>query len=146
MNRNSFKISFFVQKNVQLQERRRIKSFISHKLQKAGKSGGEISYVFCSDKELLDINKTYLQHDYFTDIITFDLSEEGSKVLMSDIFISVDRVKENAVNQGTSVKLELLRVIFHGILHLIGFKDKTKLQSGEMRRMEDVWIAEFVRS
>ena len=146
MNRNSFKISFFVQKNVQLQERRRINSFISHKLQEAGKSGGEISYIFCSDEELLDINKTYLQHDYFTDIITFDLSEEGSKVLMSDIFISVDRVKENAVYQGTSVKLELLRVIFHGILHLIGFKDKTKLQSEEMRRMEDVWIAEFVRS
>lgn len=97
---------------------------------------GDIQYIFCSDEFLLDINRNFLQHDDFTDIITFDLGEKKGD-LCSEIYISIPRVKENAKSFGVPFYQELHRVMAHGILHLCGLKDKTPKQEKEMRKAED---------
>lgn len=99
---------------------------------------GEISLVFCSDDYLLDINRQYLDHHYYTDIITFPYSE---KPLSADLFISYDRVKENAEKLNTEFRDELYRVIIHGILHLCGYRDDTEEAVREMRRKEDHYLS-----
>lgn len=99
------------------------------------KKAGDLSIVFCSDEHLLQINRQYLQHDYYTDIITFDYST--GEFVSGDLLISIDRVKDNALQQEIPFEDELHRIIIHGILHLIGFKDKTKAQQEEMRREEN---------
>jgi len=99
----------------------------------------QLRYIFCSDEYLLQINKEHLNHNYYTDIITFDLSEE-SKGVTGEIYISVDRVRDNAQNYDVSIKHELLRVIFHGALHLCGFKDKSNKDQQLMRKAEDKYL------
>lgn len=94
-----------------------------------------INYIFCSDEYLLDINRTYLDHDYYTDIITFPY-KEGPEI-ESDIFISLDRIKENALQNQVAEEVELRRVMAHGLLHLIGFNDKTEALKEEMTKAED---------
>lgn len=94
-----------------------------------------LTYTFCSDDELLEINKAYLNHDYYTDIITFDLSETKT-CIEGDIYISVDRLKDNAKENKVTYENELYRVMAHGLLHLIGLKDKTKSQITTMRDAE----------
>ena len=103
-----------------------------------------ISYIFCSDDYLLNINKEYLQHDTYTDIITFDLSNTETAII-SDIFISVDRIKENAHKFNTSMEQELHRVIFHGILHLCGLKDKSKKDAALMRSKEEYYLNTYFK-
>lgn len=95
-----------------------------------------INYIFCDDAYLLEINQQYLNHDTYTDIITFQLNPKG-EALLSDVYISVERVKENAAIHNTTFTQELHRVIFHGLLHLCGYKDKTKKDQEEMRKQED---------
>ncbi|NMM46998.1 rRNA maturation RNase YbeY [Marinigracilibium pacificum] len=102
-----------------------------------------INYIFCSDNYLLDINKEYLNHDYLTDIITFDNRESDNEEIESDIFISIDRVKDNASSLGLSFQEELRRVVIHGFLHLVGFKDKTQEESDNMRLAEDNALNEY---
>jgi len=99
----------------------------------------EINYVFCSDEYLHQINLDYLNHDTYTDIITFDLQDQSSnsKQIESDIFISIDRVKENATNLKADFAEELARVMAHGLLHLMGFMDKTEQNKKEMRLAEN---------
>lgn len=99
-----------------------------------------INYIFCSDEYLLSINKEHLDHDYYTDIITFDLSEDKN-IIESDIFISIDRVKENAITNNINFDTELYRVIIHGLLHLVGFNDKTEEQKIIMREKEDACLS-----
>lgn len=99
-----------------------------------------LTYVFCSDNYLLSINKEYLNHDYFTDIITFDNSSD-SKNIYGDIFISVERVKDNSIEFKTTFENELKRVISHGILHLIGYNDKTNDDKTLMRQKENTYIS-----
>lgn len=96
---------------------------------------GALNIIFCSDNYILDVNMKYLQHDYFTDIITFDYCE--GNVLNGDLFISIDSVRENASFYGTEFKDELDRVIVHGILHLIGYDDHTEGESAIMKSKED---------
>ena len=96
-----------------------------------------VSIVFCSDSYLLDLNQQHLNHDYYTDILTFPFHEPGTKWLMGDIFISIDRVRENAVTTKNSFSNELHRVIIHGILHLIGFNDQSEEEESKMRLLED---------
>ncbi len=103
----------------------------------------EINYIFCSDEYLLQVNREYLNHDYYTDIITFDNSEEEGEV-MSDIFISLDRVKDHGNEFGDGYERELLRVIAHGLLHLIGFNDKSDEQQEEMTKMENYAVNKFI--
>ncbi len=96
---------------------------------------GDVSYIFCSDKKILEMNRTYLQHDYYTDIITFDYTE--NKKIGGDIFVSIDTVRSNAEKYNVPFEQELRRVIIHGILHLCGQKDKSAEDRDEMIRKED---------
>jgi rRNA maturation RNase YbeY len=107
-----------------------------------GKTIEHINYIFCSDSYLLDLNQQYLQHDTLTDIITFHYHQNGHPIL-SDIYISWDRIKENARLFKTTYKKELLRVIFHGALHLCGYKDKTKKDQEIMRKKENYYLELF---
>ena len=100
---------------------------------------GQISIIFCSDNYILDINQRYLQHDYFTDIITFDYCE-GDR-LSGDLFISVDSVRENAIEYGSSFNDELNRVMVHGILHLIGYDDHNDEDIKQMRSKENYYLS-----
>lgn len=102
----------------------------------------ELNYIFCSDEYLLQINQEYLKHNTYTDIITFDNSD-SDKVIISDIFISIDRVKENATKENTAFENELLRVMSHGLLHLMGYKDKKPEDKLKMRDLEDQSIRLF---
>lgn len=97
-------------------------------------------YIFCSDAHLLSVNQQFLQHDYYTDVITFDYREEEEQPLEGDIFISIDRVTENATIHSDSFITELLRVMVHGLLHLIGHDDKTSESMQSMRRLEDKYL------
>jgi probable rRNA maturation factor len=103
---------------------------------------GHLSFVFCTDDYLLEVNKKFLNHDYYTDIITFDYSE--SNTVSGDLIISIDRVKENALTHQCSFNLELNRVIIHGVLHLLGFSDKTDDQISKMRELEGLYLAQYV--
>ena len=102
---------------------------------------GDLSYIFCSDNYLLKLNQKYLKHNSFTDIITFDYSEQ--KVISGEIYISIDRVRENAVKFKEDFNGELLRVMAHGVLHLLGYKDKGKNEKEEMSTKEDEKIYMF---
>jgi probable rRNA maturation factor len=101
---------------------------------------GEVGYIFCDDKFLLDINQRFLQHDTFTDIITFPTSF-SDEVISGEIYISVERVKENAGNNNTSFDKEIHRVIVHGILHLVGYGDKDVEEKLVMRKKEDFYLS-----
>ena len=110
-----------------------IESWINEVCSQFGQSVEQLNYIFCPDDYLLEVNKEYLDHDYYTDIITFDNSEDKTKV-EGDIFISIDRVKDNAQDLGTSAEHEMRRVIIHGLLHLVGFNDKTEEEKMLMLR------------
>ena len=138
-------IQFNFLEPVSLKDRTRLKQFLVSLFKKEGKKLGELQYIFCSDDYLLNINRQYLNHDFYTDIITFDLSQKGQSI-NAEIYISVDRVKDNAQEYNSSLKKELQRVIFHGALHLCGYKDKTPAQEKEMRQMEEKYLALWVRS
>ena len=121
-----------------------LKSFIEKRVKKEGFSIDSLTYVFCSDKYLLKINNDFLSHNYYTDIISFDLSEFTGQ-LIGEVYISVDRVKDNAKTHGTTFKEELHRVIFHGALHFCGYKDKKPADAKKMRQMEDTWLKAYVK-
>ena len=116
-------------------KRRETTRWIKQVIENHDKKTGSISYIFCSDKEILRINKLYLNHDYYTDIITFDYSEKGR--VGGDLFISLDTVKTNSEKFKTAYIDELHRVMIHGILHLCGFDDKTSAKSKIMRAKEN---------
>lgn len=118
------------------------KQRIAQLIELEGKSINHINYIFCSDAYLLELNQGYLQHDTLTDIITFHYHQTDEPIL-SDIYISIERVKENAALFHTSFRQELYRVLFHGALHLCGYKDKTKKDELMMRQMEDKYLALF---
>lgn len=105
---------------------------------------GEINYIFCDDEYLLKINQDYLQHDYYTDIITFDYVK--GKTISGEIFVSLQRISDNASTLSRDYEEELKRVLAHGILHLAGYKDKTEAEEKEMRKMEDLYLAKFKES
>lgn len=122
-----------------------LKQWITITVQKEKRKIGEISFIFCSDDYLLKMNKEYLNHDTYTDIITFDYSDQfpilrGVRGIHGDIFISIERVKENTLKFSKSLEEELHRVIIHGILHLLGYTDKTKVAKEEMTKQEDICL------
>jgi rRNA maturation RNase YbeY len=116
-----------------------IARWIKSIIKKEGKTCGELSVIFCSDEFLLGINQQFLKHDYFTDIITFDYS--SGKNIAGEIYISIDRVKDNATSLGVTFPQELKRVIIHGVLHLLGYRDSTKAQKQAMRLREDACLS-----
>lgn len=130
---------FFEHRSISLTERGRLKKFIPTIFRKESKVLLHLNYIFCSDTYLLKINKEYLNHNYYTDIITFSLSEPGTPI-SGDIYISTDRVRDNACKEATTIKEELHRVIFHGALHLCGYMDKTKDEKLLMQLKEDQYL------
>jgi probable rRNA maturation factor len=138
-----------------LKHKKKLLAFIARQLKENGFRAFTLSYIFCSDDYLLDMNRKFLGHDYYTDIITFPLKEDIGK-LEAEIYISIERVKENAetlakqsgqtakqINSAQIFENELNRVMFHGILHLLGHKDKTKAQKLQMRKREEEWLQFF---
>ncbi len=122
-------------------QKQRTNRWIKETAAEYGKKAGDVAYIFCSDERILEVNKQYLQHDYYTDIITFDYSE--GQIISGDIFISVDTVKTNAEEYGVSFEQELNRILIHGILHLCGQDDKTPELRLEMTRKENLAIERF---
>jgi probable rRNA maturation factor len=119
-------------------EKRKLISWIKNVIVKEGKKTGDISFIFCSDDFLLEVNKKYLNHDFYTDIITFDYVEDN--LIQGDIFISLERVKENATSYKTTFDNENHRIIIHGVLHLLGYKDKLKEDKHLMTSKEDLYL------
>ncbi|UTW63898.1 rRNA maturation RNase YbeY [bacterium SCSIO 12741] len=135
---NPPKIEFYSEDiDFQIDKPEYIQNWIEKCVQENSFSIEHINYIFCSDPYLLDINQKYLNHDYFTDIITFDNSEPESEDLEGDLYISIDRVRDNALQLDQPFERELHRVMIHGVLHLMGFQDKTPEQESEMRDQED---------
>lgn len=139
-------IRFFTHNTkVSLNHRSFLKAFIVKIFRNHGKSLGNLNYIFCSDAYLLEINKEYLSHNYFTDIITFDLSENITEIV-GEVYISIDRVRDNALNEGCWIKEELHRVIFHGALHLCGLRDKTDMEQKRMRKRENHYLSLYFKN
>lgn len=137
------KIRFhFLVSRFNFSNRNALKAYLLKQLKKEGKEVEAINYIFCTDDYLLEMNRQYLNHNTFTDIITFELSPKG-RPLLADIYISVERVRENSRQFQTSFRKELHRVVFHGALHLVGYKDKNKKQSREMRFAEERWLNKY---
>lgn len=122
--------------------RQKLKSFLNRMVMREKKQLKHVSIIFCSDEYLLNINQNYLKHDDYTDIITFQFNRKDEPV-DGEIYISTERVRENAVTYQTSLKRELHRVIFHGILHLCGFKDKSAKDTRLMRKKEEEYLNVF---
>jgi len=134
------KINFFTEDiNYNLKGKTSIKKWITETIISEGYELNELNFIFCSDEYLLRVNQDFLKHDYYTDVITFDNSEE-LKTIFGDIFISIDRVKDNAKQNKASTLDELCRIMIHGTLHLLGYKDKTKKAKIEMTEKEDFYL------
>jgi rRNA maturation RNase YbeY len=139
-------IRFFTEDcSVVLKNRALLRDWFINTARAEGNCIKELNYVFCSDSYLLEMNQLYLKHDTYTDIITFDNSETDMKVL-GDIFISIDRIRENAKNFGVTETDELHRVMIHGLLHLLGYGDKSKTEKAKMTEKENyyLWLRPFV--
>ena len=139
-------IRFFTEDcSVVLKNRALLRDWFINTARAEGNCIKELNYVFCSDSYLLEMNQLYLKHDTYTDIITFDNSETDMKVL-GDLFISIDRIRENAKNFGVTETDELHRVMIHGLLHLLGYGDKSKTEKAKMTEKENyyLWLRPFV--
>lgn len=133
-------IDFFSETEFNLQNTEEVANWVSKIITNENREEGEISYIFCDDEYLHKLNVEFLKHDTLTDIISFDNSL-GNQI-NGDIFISVERVKENANSFNTTFENELHRVIIHGILHYCGYKDKNKTEAALMRKKEDVALSQ----
>jgi len=127
----------------ELKHKTKVRAWIEASVKEEGYNLDNLSYIFCDDKYLLKLNKDYLNHDTFTDIITFDYSEKKG-IINGEIYISIDRVKANAKEFKSTFINELHRVMIHGILHLCGYKDKSSKQKLEMRAKEDYYLSHLI--
>ena len=125
--------------SISLKNRTDIKEWITSIIRKEGHKLEQLNYIFCSDTYLLEINEQYLKHDDYTDIITFDLSDKKG-VVNGEIYISYERIKENAAKYLQTIKNESHRIMVHGALHLLGYKDKTAKEKTEMTQKEDFYL------
>jgi len=131
-------IKFHFQHKGDLKDRRKLKTFLASIFKKEGHRLGSLHFIFCSDKALLAINREFLGHDYYTDIITFNLAEDSK--IEGEVYISLDRITENARSLKQPLYVELHRVMFHGVLHLCGYRDKTKREIQLMREKESKYL------
>ncbi len=134
-------IQFYSENDFELAKAQEIRKWLQAVITSEEKTLGEISYIFCSDEYLLGLNQQFLQHNTYTDIISFD--DCIGNMLQGEIYISTERVQENAAEFGISFEIELRRVMVHGILHFCGYKDKTLEEAAEMRRKEDEKLKMF---
>jgi probable rRNA maturation factor len=129
---------------VSIRDRAKLKKFIEASFRKEKKKLQSLNFIFCTDQDLLEINQEYLRHNYYTDIITFELSEKDRPV-EGEVYISVDRVKENSQGLNEPNYKELHRVIFHGVLHLCGYKDKKLEEKKRMREKEEELLSSYLK-
>lgn len=134
-------IHFFFPGNIHLTERIKLKLFIRNIFKKEGKKLKSITFIFCTDEYLLKLNQTFLNHNYYTDVITFNLS--SSELIEGEIYISVDRIRDNSKKLDIKFQLELLRVMFHGVLHLCGYTDKKIAEKQKMEKMENKYLYNY---
>ena len=134
-------VSFHSLVEVRVPQRKKLRQFLPQIFAKEGRVLSSLNVIFCSDEYLLDINRAYLNHDFYTDIISFDLSENSA--VIGELYISIERVKENAENFKVNFAEELLRVLFHGVLHLCGYKDKAPKHAFEMRKLENLYLSNY---
>lgn len=132
-------IKFHAITDFEIADKSLLKKWIKKVVKIEGSAIAELNFIFCDDEYLLEKNNTFLMHDTLTDIITFDYSQKN--MLTGDVYISIERVKENAQNYEVSFKNELHRVIIHGVLHLLGYKDKDEKHQKEMREKEDFYLS-----
>lgn len=137
-------IRFFFQSKTSLQNRSNLKLFITSIFKKEKTKAQDLNIIFCSDDFLLNINREYLNHDYTTDIITFEISRDLNGII-AEIYISVDSIIKNSIDYQSTIKNELHRVIFHGVLHLCGYKDKSTKDMALMRSKEDQYLALYFK-
>ena len=119
-----------------------LKLFIESIFRKEQRRLSSINYIFCSDRTILEINKKYLNHDFYTDVITFNFSPSNATIT-AEVYISLERVRDNAKKLGVSIKSELHRVLFHAVLHLCGYNDKKKKDLEQMRKKEDLLLSQY---
>ena len=131
-------INFFCNSSEKIKDKAKLKIWIKKSIQNENFKVGSINYIFCTDEYLLDVNKKFLNHDYFTDIITFDYTEKP--IISGDLFISTERVLENAKQLNLPFENELKRVMIHGIIHLFGYQDKTKKEKETMTEKENLYL------
>lgn len=137
------KINFFTEDiTYTLKQKTKIRAWITATIKEEGYALEELNFILCSDAYLLRINQDYLQHDDYTDVITFD-NAEALKTILGDIFISIDRIKENAKQFQSTTETELCRIMIHGTLHLLGYKDKTKAAKTQMTTKEDYYLGQL---
>lgn len=135
-------ISFFYETDFKINKPRTWKNWLKESAANEGFKIGDINYIFCDDEYLLKINKEYLQHDYYTDVIGFQYSE--GKELSGDIYISITRIEDNAQKNNVDFKNEFARVVIHGILHFMNYKDKSEKDAKKMREMESHYISKII--
>jgi rRNA maturation RNase YbeY len=136
-------IMFHNTAGLSFKNRKLLKTFLIQQARREGKVIQSLVYVFSTKREIVNINKQFLSHDYPTDIITFDLSNPPKKIISAEIYICADVIKKNAKEYGTTWTSELHRVIFHGLLHLCGYNDKTVSQQNKMREKENEWLEKY---
>lgn len=133
---------FYIDKATRIKNTGSLKHFIESIFKRERQRLSSINYIFCSDKTILTINEKYLGHDFYTDVITFDLSQNDEPII-AEVYISIDRVRENAKKLGISIKSEVHRVLFHAALHLSGYDDKKKKDIAKIRKKEDELLSRY---
>jgi probable rRNA maturation factor len=129
---------FYDNTDFRFKEWKKTVKIIKEVIAKEGKISGDLNFIITDDQSLKQINIEFLEHDYFTDVISFNYN--NGNLISGEVYISFERITENALNYNVSLKEELLRVIIHGVLHLVGYNDSNEEERGEMRKLEDLWI------